>query len=93
MNTTRDYKALSVVTNVEQGAIVRRLIEENKNLKSFVDFQVERYDKLVELYEEIENDNHPGFQELSDIMDKLVYAGLCKNTKYWSSRDYSYDVK
>ena len=100
MNTTRDYKALSVVTNVEQGAIVRRLIEENKNLKSFVDFQVERYDKLVELYEEIECDNHPGFQELSDIMDKLVHAGLCKNTKYWSSKDYpsghelaAYDVK
>jgi len=87
MNTTRDYKALSVVTNVEQGAIVRRLIEENKNLKSFVDFQVERYDKLVELYEEIECDNHPGFQELSDIMDKLVDSGLCKNTKYWSSKD------
>lgn len=88
MNTTRDYKALTVVTNLEQGAIVQRLIEENKYLKSIVDFQVERYDKLVELYEEIEGDNHPGFQELSDIMDKLVHAGLCKNTKHWSSRDY-----
>ena len=60
----------------------------NKYLKSIVDFQVERYDKLVELYEEIEGDNHPGFQELSDIMDKLGHAGLCKNTKYWSSKDY-----
>jgi|TARA_B110000908_G_C10267755_1_gene466246 hypothetical protein len=88
MNTIRDYKALTVVTNVEQGAIVQRLIEENKYLKSIVDFQVERYDKLVELYEEIEGDNHPGFQELSDIMDKLVQAGLCKNTKYWSSKDF-----
>lgn len=86
MNTTRDYKALTVVTNVEQGAIVQRLIEENKYWR--VDFQVERYDKLVELYEEIEDENHPGFQELSDIMDKLVHAGLCKNTKYWSSKDY-----
>jgi len=43
--------------------------------------------KIFEKNEEIECDNHPGFQELSDIMDKLVHAGLCKNTKYWSSKD------
>ena len=44
----------------------------NKYLKSIVDFQVERYDKLVELYEEIEGDNKPGFQELSGIMGPLA---------------------
>jgi len=86
MNTTRDYKALSIVTNVEQGAMVKRLMEENKILKSIIDFQVNRYDKLVELYEEIEGEEPTGFQELSDIMDKLVDAGLCKNTKYWRER-------
>ena len=96
MNTIKDYKALSIVTNVEQGAMVKRLMEENKILKSIIDFQVKRYDKLVELYEEIEGEFtdwssgdviFPGFQELSDIMDKLVDAGLCKDTKYWREKE------
>ena len=33
MNTIRSYKALSIVSNVDQGEMVKRLIKENKELQ------------------------------------------------------------
>ena len=33
MNTIKAYKALSVVANVEQGEMIKRLIKENEELK------------------------------------------------------------
>ena len=94
MNTIRDYKALSIVANVEQGEMIKRLMAEIKNLKAknknLKDFLVHKYDRLVELDEEI-CDNCleyiPGYKEFAEILDKLVDDGLCKNTKYWSNHD------
>ena len=90
MMSIRDYKALLVVANVEQGARVKRLTE-------FVQFVATRYDKLVELYEEVEGQSYsvgggpwrepPGFQEFSDIMDELKDGGFVENSKYWTDRD------
>jgi len=33
MNSIKSYKALSVVANVEQGSLIKRLIKENKEMK------------------------------------------------------------
>jgi len=33
MNTINTYKALSIVANVEQGNLIKRLIKENEHLK------------------------------------------------------------
>ena len=94
MNTIRDYKALSIVTNVEQGGMIKRLMEENKNvkeenknLKVFHDFVIHKYDRLVELDEEIMDGSLPGYKEFTEILDKLVDGGWCKNTKYHSNHD------
>jgi len=94
MNTIRDYKALSIVANVEQGEMIKRLMAEIKNLKAknknLKDFLVHKYDRLVELDEEI-CDNCleyiPGYKEFAEILDKLVDDGLCKNTKHHSNHD------
>lgn len=82
MNTIRDYKALSIVANVEQGEMIKRLM-------LFSDFMASKYDRLVELDEEISDAgvNLPGYKEFTEILDKLVDDGLCKNTKYHSNHD------
>jgi len=33
MNSIKSYKALSIVANVEQGSLIKRLIKENKEMK------------------------------------------------------------
>ena len=33
MNSTKTFKALSIVANVEQGELIKRLIKENEHLK------------------------------------------------------------
>jgi len=90
MMSIRDFNALSVVANVEQGARVKRLTE-------FVQFVAIKYDKLVELYEELEGESYPlggnrwaeppGTHALSDILDKLKDGGFVENSKYWTDRD------
>ena len=96
MNTIRDYKALSIVANVEQGEMIKRLMAENKNLKAenknlkvFPDFVIHKYDRLVELDEEISDAgvDLPGYKEFAEILGKLVDDGLCKNTKHHSNHD------
>ena len=63
-----------------------------KKLTEIIQFIAEKYDRLVELYEELEGDRgssfecSPGFQELSDILDKLKDENLVENSKYWSDR-------
>tara|TARA_B110000444_G_C18777950_1_gene565944 strand:+ start:50 stop:349 length:300 start_codon:yes stop_codon:yes gene_type:complete len=84
MNSVRSFKALSVVTNVEQGEMVKRLIKENDalrcqkecaegNLKihrEAIYYVFERYEKLEELHDYIHGVDLPGSQELDEI---LVY--------------------
>jgi len=90
MMSVRDYNALSVVANVEQGAMVKRLTEAMQSVAI-------KYDKLVELYEELEGQSYPigdgkwaeppGFQALSDILDELKDGNFVENSKYWTDRN------
>lgn len=86
MMSIRDYNALSVVANVEQGARVKRLTE-------FVQFVAIRHERLRELHdalEEEEADNvmgaPPGYQALWEVLDKLEddWPSIVKeNSNFW----------
>ena len=60
---------------------------ENKKLTEVIQEIAGRYDKLVEFYEACEGESYPGFQEFSDILDKLKDGGFVENSKYWTDRD------
>jgi hypothetical protein len=85
MMSVRDYNALSVVANVEQGAMVKRLTE-------FVQFVAKRHERLRELHEalEYEEDNPmgtpPGYQAFWEVLDKLEddWPSIVKeNSNFW----------
>lgn len=51
MNTIRSYKALSIVSNVDQGEMVKRLIKENKELQRLKEITEKCAPGMVEIYE------------------------------------------
>ena len=50
MNTIRSYKALAIVSNVDQGGMIKRLIKENKELQRFKKITEECRPGMVEIY-------------------------------------------
>jgi len=86
--SVRDYIALSVVANVEQGAMVKRLTE-------FARFVAKRHAKLRELhealeYEDADNGPPPGYQALWEVLDKLeddCPSLVLENSNFWTDRD------
>ena len=55
MNTIRSYKALAIVSNVDQGELIKRLIKENKELQILKEILTTKYDGLVEIYDFLED--------------------------------------
>jgi hypothetical protein len=49
MNTIRSYKALAIVSNVDQGEMIKRLIKENKELRRFKKHTEKYIRRLVEI--------------------------------------------
>ena len=50
MNTIRSYKALAIVSNVDQGEMIKRLIKENKELQRLKKITEKCIPGLVEIY-------------------------------------------
>ena len=50
MNTIRSYKALTIVSNVEQGEMVKRLIKENKELQRLKEITEKCVPGMIEIY-------------------------------------------
>ena len=50
MNTIRTYKALAIVSNVDQGEMIKRLIKENKELQRLKKITEKCTPGMVEIY-------------------------------------------
>jgi len=50
MNTIRSYKALAIVSNVDQGEMIKRLIKENKELQRLKKITEKCTPGMVEIY-------------------------------------------
>jgi len=86
MNSVKAYKALSVVANVEQGALIKRLIKENKKLKEDMKIAREYKDNYIDnLHNVLEEEEIYQCCECYVWLNLAVGDGIC--WEEWSNGD------